>query len=53
MQSDYNLIANLGQGSYGEVVSAECIVTGQMVAIKFISEITENEYDWVKVVREI
>lgn len=53
MQDEYTFISNLGQGSYGEVVLAQCNVTQQKVAIKFISEITDNEYDYVKVIREI
>ena len=50
---DYSLLEHLGQGSYGQVVKAACKVTGETVAVKGIFDITDNEYDWVKIIREI
>jgi len=43
----------LGSGSYGKVVQATCKTTGKLVAIKFIQGIFKNEYDCVKMLREI
>ena len=50
---NYDLIDIIGEGSYGEVMEAKCKVTGERVAIKYVKNIYENEYDWVKTLREI
>ena len=49
----YALDGILGQGSYGTVMKGVCKVTGQPVAIKFISGFSKWDYDCVKVIREI
>jgi serine/threonine protein kinase len=50
---NYNLQKVLGAGSYGKVVLAICKTTGRSVAIKFISGFFANEYECVKVAREL
>lgn len=50
---NFNLTKILGFGSYGKVVHAICKVSNQPVAIKFIQGIFKNEYDCVKILREI
>ena len=50
---NYDLIDFIGEGSYGEVMEAKCKVTGEKVAIKYVKNIYENEYDCVKTLREI
>ena len=52
ISKDYIVILELGKGSYGQVVKAKCIKTGQTVAIKYVSDLQED-YDWVKLLREI
>ena len=49
----YTLDGILGQGSYGTVMKGVCKVTGQAVAIKYISGFSKWDYDCVKVIREI
>ena len=49
----YTLDGVLGQGSYGTVMKGVCKVTGQQVAIKYISGFSKWDYDCVKVIREI
>jgi serine/threonine protein kinase len=53
LKDDYKLLGVLGEGSYGQVVKGMCRVSKQTVAIKFIKNICESEYDCVKVIREI
>ena len=43
----------IGEGSYGEVMEARCKKTGEQVAIKYVKNIYLNEYDCVKILREI
>ena len=43
----------LGEGSYGKVAEAKCRVTGETVAIKYINDLGDVDYDWVKLIREI
>ena len=35
------------------MVSAKCNVTGELVAIKYVNDLGDCEYDWVKLIREI
>ena len=51
--NSYNLGGILGQGSYGTVMKGVCKLTGQQVAIKYISDFSKWDYDCVKVIREI
>ena len=53
LRAKYQLQSTIGSGSYGEVVKAKCRSTNAPVAIKFIQNVAENEYDCVKVIREI
>ena len=60
LHKDWNVIAKsytldgvLGQGSYGTVMKGVCKITGQVVAIKYISGFSKWDYDCVKVIREI
>lgn len=50
---NYDLIDMIGEGSYGEVCEGKCKVTGERVAIKYVKNIYENEYDCVKILREV
>ena len=43
----------LGEGSFGQVIKAQNLHTGQIVAIKFINNIFRDLYHAKKVVREI
>jgi len=52
-QNRYNYHKVLGEGSYGKVVLASNRWTGNMVAVKFIPGIFDNDYDCVKTTREI
>jgi serine/threonine protein kinase len=46
-------VSIVGRGSYGQVLKARCKTTGKSVAIKLITNLDNDEYDYVKVVREI
>ena len=50
---DYELKQRVGLGSYGEVVAATHISSGKLVAIKLINNVSKNEYETKKVLREI
>lgn len=34
-------------------MKAQCKATGETVAIKFVKELDDCDYDWIKVIREI
>ena len=53
VSQDYEIIDVLGEGSYGKVAEAKCRVTGETVAIKYINDLGDTDYDWVKVIREL
>ena len=49
----YDLEEVVGEGSYGQVIKGVCKKTHRDVAIKFIQNVCESEYDCVKVIREV
>ena len=49
----YTLDSYIGKGSFGQVIKAKNIATGQFVAIKQIKDIFRNYYECRKVLREI
>ena len=51
--ASYQITELLGEGSFGKVVKATHRKTGQTVAIKGIREATYNEYEAVKLLREV
>ncbi len=53
MFEKYLIVEQLGTGSFGEVVKAQCRVTGNYVAIKKITNAFIDVYMARKVLREI
>lgn len=49
----YQPITFLGEGTFGQVIKAKDLQTGQFVAIKLIRDIFSNSYESRKVLREI
>jgi serine/threonine protein kinase len=49
----YEIIEKIGQGSFGKVYKANCKMTKKMVAIKHIKHKYSNEYESLKLIREI
>ena len=49
----YKIIEKIGSGAFGNVYKAKCKETGQKVAIKHIFDFAENDYNVIKVLREI
>ena len=43
----------VGKGTFGQVVEAKHRATGKIVAIKMIEKIFEDEYEAIKVIREV
>jgi len=53
IERNYVLIEAIGAGSFGKVVKARCKHTDIVVAVKFIDEFADYNYDCVKILREI
>ena len=53
IRSEYKLLEEMGQGSYGQVVKAMHRKTDQMVAIKLMNNIFLDPYQARKTLREI
>lgn len=53
LKKDYKLKKKIGSGHFGQVVRAIHRITKRTVAIKFIDNIFNNDYDAKKTVREI
>ena len=49
----YNLIELMGQGSFGTVMKAQDLFTGQLVAIKYLNKIFDSTYHARSALREI
>lgn len=49
----YELLTYIGSGSFGQVIKAKSLETGEFVAIKQIKNIFRNHYECRKVIREI
>ena len=49
----YSIDSLLGKGAYGQVVAATCQISGERVAIKYMTDFMDCEYSCVKVIREI
>lgn len=43
----------VGRGTFGQVVEAKHRASGKIVAIKLIEKIFEDEYESMKVIREV
>ena len=53
MGSDYEILKQIGSGSYGSVVEAKKISTGQKVAIKRMNNLFDDTVDCKRILREI
>lgn len=53
VETEYELLEQLGQGSYGQVIKAQHKQTGKMCAIKYIKDVFFNIYEAKKILREI
>ena len=53
VMDQYQIMQEIGQGSFGSVIKANCKSTGQDVAIKLIKDFQKYDYDCCKVIREI
>lgn len=51
--SEYKIMELLGEGSFGQVVKAQHIKTGNIFAIKLVRNIFDSLYECKKVLREI
>ena len=51
--SHYKLVSYIGEGSYGQVILGVCRRTETPVAIKLMQNFSKNDYDCVKLLREI
>jgi len=50
---NYQIEEKIGEGSFGKVYKATCLLTNQVVAIKHLEGFSYHDYDCVKLVREI
>ena len=50
---DYRVYYKVGQGTFSKVYKAKNKKTGLKVAIKHLTDVAENEYALVKLLREI
>ena len=50
---EYELLKHIGTGSYGEVIQAKNIITGQTVAIKLVKNSFKHTFQARKIVSEI
>ena len=53
MLSHYEIIKQLGKGSFGEVVKARNLATDDIVAIKMVKNAYKDDYAAKKVISEI
>ena len=53
LQKKYQILKIVGKGSYGNVAKARCLKSGKLVALKIMKNQTKNEYDLIKLLREI
>ena len=53
VQDQYRLLELLGEGSFGQVVKAQHILTGKMYAIKLVTKVFKDEFTARKILREI
>ena len=53
VEADYELLEQIGSGSYGEVIKARHRKSGKVCAIKYIKDIFYNANEAKKVFREI
>ena len=51
--NEYKILELLGEGSFGQVVRAQHVQTGQVFAIKLIQNVFDSLYECKKVLREI
>ena len=49
----YEVIEMVGNGSYGTVMKAKCLKTGDLVALKVMKSQPKMEYEIIKLLREI
>ena len=53
MNDKYKFVDFLGKGTFGTVYKAKCRATGNIVAVKHLTNIFRNNYSATKVAREI
>ena len=53
VQQSYKILSQIGAGSYGTVIKAQCLATDELVAIKYMTNFCDQVYDCRKVLREI
>ena len=51
--TNYQLIREIGQGSYGTVIFAKHLPTNRLVAIKKVAQVFNNTVDCKRLLREI